>query len=118
MRVGVTGLDLLAGPALEDDRPGETALRPWRGILEAREVFARAENGGRVELVGGEVPAFARLHVGQPAPRRAKARDREPLGQVLLVVPGVEFLLHRRRRLGERQQQAALHALRMTPFSS
>ena len=35
------------------------------------------------------------------------ARDRHPLRQVLGVVPGVEFLLHARRRLGNGEEQAA-----------
>src|SRR5262245_14918340 len=112
MRVGATRLDLLAGPALEEHQLPEAALRPWRLILVALEIDCRLQHRRRIELVGREVRSSA-----NPAPRRAKSRNRQALREVLLVVPGVELLLHRRRRFGEREEQTSVHALLMTPFS-
>src|SRR3954468_3502632 len=101
MRVRPCRLPLLAGPAAEDYRLAQAATRPWRRRFEA----------------GGEIPAFTRSAVRDPAARRAKPDNGEPLREVLAVVPRVEFLLHRRRRLGHGEEQAAArHARRSWPF--
>src|SRR5690242_8834919 len=118
MRVRFPGIDLLARPAPEYDRLSEAAARPWRGALEAGEVIGRGKHRFRVELVGREVLSFARRHAGCPAARRAEAGDREPLGEVLAVVPGVELLLHRGRGLGHRKKEASPHCAVSVPFST
>src|SRR5215210_9503306 len=108
MRVRHAGLSLLAQPALEDDRLAKAALGPRRWIFEALEIGRRGEHGRRIELVGREIFPGAAWHIGDPALHRAKPGNREPLCEVLLVVPGVELLLHRGRRLGQREQETAL----------
>src|SRR5574341_2247169 len=90
MRHGVTRLDLLARPALENHELSETAPRPRRLILVAGEVRRGLQYGRRIELIGREIASPA-----HPALRGAKPGDRQPLRQMLFVVPGVEFLLHR-----------------------
>src|SRR3954451_18275646 len=115
-------LPLLAGPAAEDYRLAQAATRPWRRRFEAGEVLGRLQDIGRVELICGEIPAFTRRAVRHPAvrdpaARRAKAGNGEPLSQVLAVVPRVEFLLHRQRRLRHGEEKAAArHARRSWPF--
>src|SRR5262245_9173091 len=71
-RIRCARLRLLARPAAEYHGLAQAALAPWRLVLEAREVGSAGKDGGRIELVGGEVLAFAGGDVRDPAPRRPK----------------------------------------------
>src|SRR3954468_12248363 len=98
---------LLAGPTLEDDAGIQATLRPGRRLLEIGQIARRSQHAERIQLIGGQIFSIARRAVGDPPSRGAESRNRQPLGQVLEVVPGVELVLHRRRRLSQREEEAA-----------
>src|SRR5438046_6135254 len=86
------------------DGLGAAALRPRRRVARHLLVRRALEHGGALELVHGQV-LRSPLH-GLVARAVQESRDREPLGQVLLVVPAVELPFLVRRHVRPHHQQS------------
>ena len=90
--------------AAEAAHPRQHAQRPGRGVVAGDgEIFGRVQGADLRQVVHRKVARPA-VHAAEAA-RRLEAGQPQPLGHMLRVVPVVELLLERRRRLHRHEQQ-------------